>query len=172
MRTADADTLNRLYINHGDWLRGFLQRRLGCQETAAELAQDTFVRLLARGEDASQIDQPRAYLSRIGQGLLANHWRRRDIEQAYHATFAEQPVEMAPDPETHQAVIETLWHVDGLLRELPTKVRYAFLRSRLEGARYADIAADLGVSERMVKKYMARAMLHCLRAEDSWEDAV
>lgn len=30
---------------------------------------------------------------------------------------------------------------------------------------YADIAVELGVSERMVKKYMARAMLHCVLLE-------
>ncbi|HAW37974.1 MAG TPA: RNA polymerase subunit sigma, partial [Pseudomonas sp.] len=36
------------------------------------------------------------------------------------------------------------------------------------GMTYAAIATELGVSERMVKKYMAQAMLHCLMlvAED------
>ena len=57
--------------------------------------------------------------------------------------------------------------VDKLLRELPVKVRQAFLLSRLDGCTYARIAEQLGVSERMVKKYMAQAMYHCLSAEES-----
>jgi len=171
MHAADTCSLNRLYVDHGGWLRQLLQRRAGCPDTAAELAHDTFVRLLARGDDASRIEQPRAYLGRIALGLLANHWRHRDIERAYLEVLAQQPADTAPDPATRHAVIETLWRIDALLRELPDKVRRAFLLSRLEGVRYADIAATLGVSERMVKKYMARAMLHCLRAAEAEPDS-
>lgn len=42
--------------------------------------------------------------------------------------------------------------------------RAAFLLAHLEGYTYLEIAARLKVSERMVKKYMAQAMLHCLTA--------
>ena len=48
------------------------------------------------------------------------------------------------------------------LASLPAKVREALLLNRLDGLTYAQIAVKLGVSERMVKKYMAQAMLHCL----------
>jgi RNA polymerase sigma-70 factor (ECF subfamily) len=37
--------------------------------------------------------------------------------------------------------------------------------SQLDGLTYIEIGQRLGVSDRMVKKYMARAMLHCLTAE-------
>jgi RNA polymerase sigma-70 factor (ECF subfamily) len=33
---------------------------------------------------------------------------------------------------------------------------------QLDGCAYGEIALALGVSERMVRKYMAQAMLHCL----------
>ncbi|WJN57561.1 hypothetical protein OH686_02360 [Pseudomonas sp. SO81] len=56
----------------------------------------------------------------------------------------------------------TLLQIDAMLRRLPGKVRDAFLMAQLDGLTYAQIAVKLGVSERMVKKYMAQAMLHCL----------
>ncbi|BAZ93538.1 DNA-directed RNA polymerase [Thiohalobacter thiocyanaticus] len=153
------------YRQHHSWLQQLLRRRAGCSETAADLAQDTFLRLLSRDEDLSRIDSPRAYLTRIAQGLLANHWRRRDIEQAYLDALSRQPEALAPSPEVHHLIVETLYRLDAALRDLPEQVRQAFLLSRLEGVRYADIAAEFGVSERMVKKYIARAMLQCLQAD-------
>lgn len=156
-----------LYSANLTWLHGLLRRQLGCSETAADLAQDVFLRLLARGEDVRQVEQPRAYLRHIAHGLLANHWRRRDIERAYLDALAARPEAEAPSPETHHLIIETLCRVDAWLQGLPAKVRRAFLLSRLDGLGYAAIGDRLGVSERMVKKYMAQAMLHLLHlAED------
>ncbi len=44
-----------------------------------------------------------------------------------------------------------------MLRALPEKVRAAFVMSQI---RRLEIVTELAVSERMVKKYMARAMPH------------
>lgn len=49
---------------------------------------------------------------------------------------------------------------------LKPKVREAFLLSQLDGLTYKQIGERLGVGERMVKKYMAQAMLCCLQADD------
>ena len=141
--------LHRFYADHHGWLNGWLRRQLGCSQRAADLAQDTFVRVLSKDDDMAAIREPRAYLHTIAKGLLINHWRRRQIEQAYLDALALQ-------------------RIDAMLAQLPTRVRSAFLMSQLHGMTYAAIATELGVSERMVKKYMAQAMLHCLMlvAED------
>ena len=152
-----------LYREHYDWLQRLMLRRLSCADTAADLVHDTFLRLLVRNQDLGTIDEPRAYLSHIANGLIANHWRRRDVEQAYLEALRQRPLMVSPSPEVRQIVIDTLCQIDAMLCDLPTKVRQAFLLSRLDGVRYAQIAATLDVSERMVKKYMAQAMLHCLR---------
>ena len=48
-----------------------------------------------------------------------------------------------------------------LSEELEEKPRRAFLLARLEGLSYADIAAELQVSESSVKQYLAKALAHC-----------
>lgn len=154
--------VHRLYVDHQGWLNGWLRRQLGCSQRAADLAQDTFVRVLSKDQGLDAIREPRAYLHIIARGLLINHWRRRQIEQAYLEAIALQPEAVAPSPESQVLVVETLMQVDAMLARLPENVRHAFLLSQLQGLTYAAIGLELGVSERMVKKYMAQAMLHCL----------
>ena len=56
-----------------------------------------------------------------------------------------------------------------MLDQLARPVRRAFVMSQLEGLTYREIAAVLDVSERMVKKFMAQAMLQCLRIRNQTE---
>ena len=160
--------LHQFYAEHHGWLNGWLCRQLGCSQRAADLAQDTFVRVLSKDQDMAAIREPRAYLHTIAKGLLINHWRRRQIEQAYLDALALQPEPVVASPESQLLIVETLLRIDAMLSRLPARVRSAFLMAQLHGMSYAAIAVELEVSERMVKKYMAQAMLHCLMlvAED------
>lgn len=165
MSLANApEHVDLLYRNHHGWLLGWLRRRLGCAHDAADLAHDAFLRLLRNPVDAP-LREPRAYLTTIAHGLVVNHWRRREIERAWLEALMQQPEAAHPSPEVRALAIEALLEVDALLAALPDKPRRAFLMAQLDGLTYREIAAQLGVSERMVKKYMAQAMLHCLRAE-------
>jgi len=76
-------------------------------------------------------------------------------------TLAERPEARQPSPEQRAIIVETLYEVDTMLARLPKKVSEAFLLAHLHGLPYKQIAVQLGVCERMVKKYMAQALLHC-----------
>lgn len=161
-----ADPVRALYSDHHGWLQGWLWRRLGDSFTAADLAHDTFVRVIAR-RAGLDLDEPKAYLAAIARGLLIDHWRRQDIERAFLDTLAGLPEPVASSPEERALLLEALCRIDALLDQLKPKVREAFLLSQLDGLTYAAIGKRLGVGERMVKKYMAQATLHCLRADDA-----
>ena len=49
---AHAAALHTLYSDHHHWLTGWLRRRLGCPQNAADLAQDTFVKVLVSRQAA------------------------------------------------------------------------------------------------------------------------
>ncbi|ATE60685.1 sigma-70 family RNA polymerase sigma factor [Thauera sinica] len=165
MSSANApEHVDLLYRDHHGWLLGWLRRKLGCAHDAADLAHDAFLRLLRRPVDLP-LREPRAYLTTIAHGLVVNHWRRLEIERAWLDALMQQPESCQPSPEVRALAIEALLEVDALLSTLPDKPRRAFLMAQLDGFTYREIATELGVSERMVKKYMAQAMLHCLRAE-------
>lgn len=158
------DAARHLYRDHHGWLYAWLRGRLGCADNAADLAQDTFTRLLAsrRVLEARQAREPRAYLVTVAKGLLINWYQRQSLERVYLDALATLPEALAPAPEHRLLVLETLHEIDAMLDSLPELVRRAFLLSQIEGMKYEAIAAELGVSLGSVKRYMQQAFRQCL----------
>ncbi|EHJ93414.1 sigma-70 family RNA polymerase sigma factor [Vreelandella boliviensis] len=152
-----------LYHNHHSWLRRWLSAKLGCSHTAADLAHDTYLRILARGTTPAP-DQSRRFLTQIAKGLMVDHYRRRRIETAYLETLSQLPETLSPSPEEQAITIEALVEIDVLLHGLSEKPRRAFLMCRLDGQSYQQIADTLGVSVSSVEKYIAKALLVCHHA--------
>lgn len=162
---ASSLTIETLYCHHHGWLLGWLQRRLGNSCDAADLAHDTFIRILA-GRSVASIKEPRAYLVTVARGILVNWYERKTLERAYLDALALLPEPEAPSPEHQHLILETLHQIDTLLDALPERVRQAFLLSQIEGLRYEDIAFKLGCSLISVKRYMKQAFLQCLTLLD------
>lgn len=160
-----AHPVAELYTDHHTWLHGWLRRKLGCSHRAADLAHDTFLRLLNRQEPVA-IQEPRAFLTTVAQRVLANHWRREYLEQAYLDALALQPEALAPSPEERQMILSTLIEIDALLATLPNEVRRAFLLSQLDGLKQGEIAVELGVSVTTVKRHLRQAGALCYFALD------
>ncbi len=157
--------LDSLYSAHRGWLAHWLQRRLGDAADAADLAQDTFARLLAGNLGQPQtpaLRSPKAYLATVAKHLLINHLRRRSLEQAWLAALAEVPAQHAPSAEQQADILQALQAVDAMLDSLKPKVRAVFIMAQIEGHSYADIAVRLGIGERSVKRYMAEALTECV----------
>jgi len=162
---AAVTEVEQLYTGHHRWLFAWLRSRLGCQEQAADLAHDTFVRILNTGAGAIRLREPRAYLATIARGLVVDLWRRRDLERAYLEALALMPEAEAPSAEHQLLVLEALQRVDAALQGLPPAVREVFLLSQVDGLSYPEIAERTGVAVITVKRYMQRAFLACLEAE-------
>ncbi|MFZ4289744.1 sigma-70 family RNA polymerase sigma factor [Variovorax sp. HJSM1_2] len=156
-------SVETLYQEHHGWLVSRLRAKLGNVFDAADLAQDTFVRVLAK-RDAPPVDElraPRAYLSTIAKGLVADFFRRKDLEQAYLAVLATLPEPQQPSLEARAIVLEALTAIDAMLDGLKPVVRETFLLSQLEGLSYAEIATRLDISIRSVNNHMGKAIAHC-----------
>ena len=168
MPAADValrEQVHAMYCDHHGWLRGWLYRKLGCSEQAADLAQDTFVRVLGgrhAADGAAAWREPRAYLTVVARNLMADHWRRQELERAWLEALALRTDTEAPSPEVRLQVLEILGRIDRCLAGLPALTRRIFLRSQLDGMVYADIARDMGVSLPTVKRHMSKAFLACL----------
>ncbi|AOY00439.1 sigma-70 family RNA polymerase sigma factor [Jeongeupia sp. USM3] len=157
-----SPSLGPLYRDHHRFLHGWLRRKLGCSVEAADLTHDTFLRLLIAPERCAGIIEPRSFLTTIARRVMIDHFRRQALERAYLDVLAQQPEALAPSPEERALLLETLVEIDAMLDRLNPRARQAFLLSQLEGLSYADIAARLEVSVSSVKKYMAKAIEHCL----------
>ncbi|MBG4632146.1 sigma-70 family RNA polymerase sigma factor [Pseudomonas aeruginosa] len=161
---AHAAALHTLYSDHHHWLTGWLRRRLGGPQNAADLAQDTFVKVLV-SRQAARIAEPRAFLTTIARRVLCNHYRRQDVERAYLEALASLPEREVPSEETRAIVLETLVELDRLLDGLPPLAKETFLLAQLDGLGYAEIATQMGISLSSVKRYMLKAAQRCYFAE-------
>lgn len=153
--------MQQLYRSHHGWLVGWLYRRINDRCDAADLSQDTFVKLLT-SPPPTELREPRAYLATIARRLLLNLYRRRSLEHAYLQALASLPEEQAPSAEHHAALLEALNAVDRVLARLPAKARRAFLMSQLEGYSQEQIATELGVTVRSVQRWLVRAFEECI----------
>ena len=157
---SQSNTVEVLYQDHHSWLTGWLRRKLGCPQSAADLAQDTFMRLLTARETPT-LAEPRAFLTVVAKRVLFNHYRRQDLERAYLQALAEIPEQVVPSEEERAIILQTLMELDQLLDGLPSPVKRAFLLAQIDGLSHADIGARLGISVATVKRHLTKAALRC-----------
>ncbi|WP_036536038.1 sigma-70 family RNA polymerase sigma factor [Oceanobacter kriegii] len=154
-----------VFADHHSWLKRWLMERTGCNEQAADLAQDTFVKVLCKQPTFEQAAAERKYLKVVADRLCIDMWRRRALEQAWLESIQQQPEAVDISPETQTMIIESFLDLDRRLRALPDHIANAFIAHKFEGLGYRAIAEQQNVTERTVKNWMAKAMLACIEVE-------
>lgn len=160
---ALREQVHALYSHHHGWLYGWLRRKLGCPHHAADVAHDTFERVLATRDALCGVEQPRAWLTTTARRLIIDEARRERLRQAYLAELSllMQAHEGHPSPEQTLAALQALEQISAVLDTVSVKARTAFVRHYLDGDTIATVADGLGVSTRMVGKYLAQVLVRC-----------
>lgn len=160
--TSAVNLLVSAFQEHYADLLAFLARRMGNVEKAADVAQDTYLRL-ASLSDTAQILEPRAFVFRVASNLAIDRLRQEQRRSALHDDVSDNLDVCDPlaSPEKQFLAAEAIEQLDRSLAQLPSKARLALLLNRLEGLTHAQIAVRLDVSESTVGKYIVQAMRHC-----------
>lgn len=149
-------------VKHGRNLRRYLASRLRNPADIADLAQEVYLRLL-RVERQDQIRNPEAYLLSIANHLLQQH-AIASTTRPEMVDIMDAQVGQDFDPAAALHLERRLAALDRALSRLSPRTRAAFLLQRRDGCTIEEIAARLGISRRMVHKYLAKAILQCSRA--------
>jgi RNA polymerase sigma factor (sigma-70 family) len=153
-----ASNLLPLFLAERRRLVRLIGRIVGCQATAEDLAQDTFVRLWGRMVTSND----RSLLFRTAQNLAIDHIRAQRVRSRYVETILPaQATTVTPAPDSALAAREELGILLQALRTLPQRTQRIFLLNRLDGLSYPEIATALGVSVSTVEKEMIRALDTC-----------
>lgn len=162
--SSPAIDVGSLYKDHYAWLHAWLKKRLNNSHTAADLAQDTFVRILNKKTPITP-QEPRALLLTIAKGMVSNFYRHQKVEESYLEFLSTLPEEYYPDPETQVLLLEAVNELDRRLNHLEPVVRQAFLATQLEGLTQAQAAKRLNISIPTVQRYIAKALHQCCFAD-------
>ncbi|MCH7378621.1 MULTISPECIES: sigma-70 family RNA polymerase sigma factor [Acinetobacter] len=160
-----SDPINTLYRQHHSWLYQWLKRRLNQSEDAADLAHDTFIRILKR-KDQLYFDQPRALLTTVAKGILINWYQRKSIEKAYLEALSSRPEYDEISPEQKISAIESLCLINQLLNQMPERQQQVFIWSQLEGLTQQEIANRLNICTRTVMRDLVAVLTQCLAIMD------
>ena len=163
---ARADLMARLFQEHNESLIRFLTMRRRSRQEAHEVAQEAYVRLLSLHEPGA-VSYVRAFLFKTAANLAVDRLRREQV----HARATSLPSFhefMDPlTPERRVAAKQEVQLLARLVDELPPKCRQAFVLNRFHGMELPAIASEMGISERMVRSYVVRALLYCRARRES-----
>ena len=161
MNHSNRDLLRHLFVLGYDDLRARLTRRLGSAELANDVLHDTWLRL-DRAAPPGELRSPRSYLIQMAFHAALSHWRgEKRLVTLSDAKAAIGLVDEAPDPERAANARSEVEALRRALAELTPRRRQILLLSRLDGIVLRDIAARLGISQRLVELELKHALAHC-----------
>lgn len=160
------------FQQHHEALVRFLAARLGSSEEAADVAQETYVRIL-------DLQRP-GLMSHLHALLLlyrvANHIASNRLKQSHRHTGLEPmafPAELTPPaPQDTCMAHEELAMILRAVQELPPRCRAAFILVRVQGVSVDEAAQRMGLTPGTVWRYLARATAHCQRCVDETREYI
>jgi RNA polymerase sigma factor (sigma-70 family) len=162
---STAVAVSELFREHNRMLVGYLRSRLGSEQEAKEVAQEAYVRVLQLHEPGAP-GLLRAYLFKTAANLTVDRLRHRRVRQRSEEQprlFEELNTTRGEldDPAEQLLAREQAEQLLRFLQELPIKCQQVMDLHRFEGISQRDVAVRLGLSERMVRRYVTYAMVYC-----------
>lgn len=167
---AAAAYVDSLFRGYRDPLLRYLTGLLPNSEDAAELLQETYLRLL-RQEGLERVEaNARAYVFQIATNLVRDYFRQRKAHRTdRHTSLDEHSFEdLLQEPEASVQQDDMLERFRKTLLALRPEVRDVFLLHRFRDMTYPQIARALGMGSRTVERHMSEAIAHLKRSLE-WE---
>lgn len=156
---AHATEISRLFKEHNRTLVLFLAARLKNEQTAREVAQEAYVKVL-------QLEQPgaisflRSYLFRVASNLAIDRLRqdqtraRHDRKDSFEDFIEESMAERAALAQDELASLKRF------IRELPPRYGQAFQGHCLQELSFEETAEQMGLRPRMVRHYITLSLVY------------
>jgi RNA polymerase sigma-70 factor (ECF subfamily) len=137
-----------------DFYRVVSRRCDGDRELAEDVVQETWLRAVRAWRSDGIPDRPIAWLTTVASRLLANHFRRRRperLDDGDAGTVASVDASAAQEANERRSLVERA------LARLPVLQMRLLEAFHLDRRPVAEIASELGLSERAVEGRLRRA---------------
>jgi len=151
-RPPDPEHLIWAYQTHVTAIYQYLYARVGNRPDAEDLTSAVFMKAIAGMRSDVSTSELRAWLYRVAQTTLADHWRHFYAEAT--SDLEEDIQRDAQRPENQEAVGK----VEAVLSTLPENYRRVLELRFLRGYSVRETARELGFSEANVKVLQFRAL--------------
>lgn len=161
MSGVDSRSILNLFLGNKSDLLRYLTRKVGPDE-APDLLQEIFVRAL-RHERFSIVADPAAFLKQIAVNLARDFARRRRTERNY-IQFGDDHFDVPSDDARPEDLIDyerKARLLEAAIETMPPKCREVFKLHIHNNVSFHDIARELQISDRMVRKHLSLAFRIC-----------
>ena len=148
-------------------VKAVLMSRGRGSDEADDLVQEAFVRLACYAQDHT-VREPEAFLMRAAQNLSLDAYRAR--KRHGEAVLVEDQILVDPGPALEEILLRRE-QIDLLIKSLASmnpRTSRIILAHRIDGASYAEIAREYGISVSAVEKQIAKAVILLGQAAQGW----
>ena len=162
----DPELFGAFYRHHEDAVLAFMVRRVRDPELAADLTAEVFAAALASVGRFKPRRQPAAaWLFGIARNVLGRSLERRRVEDRARRKLGMAPIEIGPDLADEILALEEDAAIAKLLATLPVAEADAVRARVVEGAPYAELAAELQCSEQVIRQRVSRGLARLRKSE-------
>jgi len=137
-----------------------------------DILQEAFLRCY-ESKDETTITHHQSYLYRTAINLAINHSTRAENRLTTSLEALDATIQLSGelDVEAQSISRERLALYCGIVSELPSQCRRAFILKKVYGLSQRDIAKFLNISENTVEKHIAKGILVCTRKMNEIDEA-
>ena len=157
IQEGDKGAFELLFKEYYRMLVIFAAKYLRSSEEAEELVQQVFVTFWEKAPATDINVSLKAYLYRWTANACINRIKHLKIKDKY-AQFAMQEIQSGFDDNLSFSEPDLKDNIRRAIDNLPEKCREIFVKSRFENKKNAEIAAELGISEKTVENQMTIAL--------------
>ncbi|MES2627874.1 MAG: RNA polymerase sigma-70 factor [Bacteroidota bacterium] len=152
--------IRSIYISHYDKLYRYAFTILRDDDDARDAVQSVFSRLWEKKDEIKITTDAGSYLYRSVYNESLNIIAARQNRGKHHKQYTtENHEEEAPYAHEHALSDDEIGRrIESVMAQLPPQCKIVFLKSRIEDKKYAEIAAELGISIKTVEVHMGKAL--------------
>ena len=158
LKEGDHAAFNEIYTRHAPKVIYQVSQLLRDSEATKDLVQELFMTIWTKSANIKPGASLGGYLYIAAQNSVFRFLQRGKFQNDYLRSVAEFSTELTDN--TSQTLDERDLHrlIDEQISKLPPKMREVFELSRVENLTYAEIAAQLNISEHTVRNQVSNAL--------------
>jgi RNA polymerase sigma-70 factor (ECF subfamily) len=174
LRGGDTDAFDVVYDAFNARLYNFLARLSNRRDVAEDLAEETWLRLVAHAPKLRPDTHLGAWLFTVARNLHVSYCRGRLLEDSHAEGLMGLWPSGSPQPSPLESAeaTEVQRRIATALGSLPAKYREALLLVVVEGLRPSEAADVCGVSAEVMRQRLSRARARLARLLNDAENRV
>jgi RNA polymerase sigma-70 factor (ECF subfamily) len=155
---TDGQDLDDIYLDYFSALYKYAYAILNDKIIAEEMIHQVFLKILEKGKAVDIHTSLKAYLYRSVHNECLNYLKHQQIKNEHQSKMINVMSHESDNPSGKLQYRELEQRLREAINQLPEQCRTIFQLSRFEELKYAEIAAQLGISIKTVEGQMSKAL--------------